>query len=119
MNATAPLAWLIERCDLDCVLVAGRYTLLDDSAANSLLPLCLRRGVAVLAGGVFNRNSRRRLLPLDADTRRAMGRAEPGTSALTGDGGTTAGTQAIGSQGLRHREGRNLLPGAPRYGLSP
>ena len=37
MNAAAPLAWLIERCDLDCVLVAGRYTLLDDSAADSRL----------------------------------------------------------------------------------
>jgi D-threo-aldose 1-dehydrogenase len=54
MNAAAPLAWLIERCDLDCVLVAGRYTLLDQSAADVLFPLCLRRGVAVLAGGVFN-----------------------------------------------------------------
>ena len=54
MNAAAPLAWLIERCDLDCVLVAGRYTLLDDSAADSLLPLCLRRDVAGLSGGVFN-----------------------------------------------------------------
>jgi D-threo-aldose 1-dehydrogenase len=36
MNSPAPLAWLVERCDLDCVLVAGRYTLLDDSAAASL-----------------------------------------------------------------------------------
>jgi len=54
MNSPAPLAWLVERCDLDCVLVAGRYTLLDDSAAGTLFPLCLRRGVTVLAGGVFN-----------------------------------------------------------------
>jgi aryl-alcohol dehydrogenase-like predicted oxidoreductase len=54
MNSAAPLAWLVERCDVDCVLVAGRYTLLDDSAASRLFPLCLRRGVAVLAGGVFN-----------------------------------------------------------------
>jgi D-threo-aldose 1-dehydrogenase len=54
MNAVAPLTWLVERADLDCVLVAGRYTLLDDSAAKELFPLCLRRGVAVLAGGVFN-----------------------------------------------------------------
>jgi D-threo-aldose 1-dehydrogenase len=53
MNSPVPLAWLVERCDLDCVLVAGRYTLLDDSAA-SLFPLCQRRGVTVLAGGVFN-----------------------------------------------------------------
>lgn len=54
MNAAAPLAWLIERCDLDCALVAGRYTLLDRLAADALFPLCLRRGMAVLAGGVFN-----------------------------------------------------------------
>ena len=54
MNSAAKLTWLVERCDLDCVLVAGRYTLLDDSAAESLFPLCQRRGVAVLAGGVFN-----------------------------------------------------------------
>ena len=54
MNSPVPLTWLVERCDLDCVLVAGRYTLLDDSAAAALFPLCLRRGVAVLAAGVFN-----------------------------------------------------------------
>jgi D-threo-aldose 1-dehydrogenase len=54
MNSPGPLARLIERADLDCVLVAGRYTLLDDSAAAELFPLCLRRGVAVLAGGAFN-----------------------------------------------------------------
>jgi D-threo-aldose 1-dehydrogenase len=46
--------WFVSRCDLDCVLIAGRYTLLDDSAARSLFPLCLSRGVAVLAAGVFN-----------------------------------------------------------------
>jgi D-threo-aldose 1-dehydrogenase len=52
---SAPLAeWFVSRCDLDCVLVAGRYTLLDDSAAGSLFPLCRSRGVAVLAAGVFN-----------------------------------------------------------------
>jgi D-threo-aldose 1-dehydrogenase len=54
MNSAAPLAWLVERSDLDCVLVAGRYTLLDDSAAKTLFPLCQQRGVAVLAGGAFN-----------------------------------------------------------------
>ena len=54
MNSASALAWLAERCDLDCVLVAGRYTLLDQSAAGVLFPLCQRRGVAVLAAGVFN-----------------------------------------------------------------
>jgi D-threo-aldose 1-dehydrogenase len=36
------------------VLVAGRYTLLDTRAAASLFPECQRRGVGVLAAGVFN-----------------------------------------------------------------
>jgi D-threo-aldose 1-dehydrogenase len=37
----------------DCVLLAGRYTLLDQSGADELLPLCEKLGVAVLAAGVF------------------------------------------------------------------
>jgi D-threo-aldose 1-dehydrogenase len=54
VNSTSVAEWFVARCDLDCVLVAGRYTLLDDSAAASLFPLCLANGVAVLAAGVFN-----------------------------------------------------------------
>jgi D-threo-aldose 1-dehydrogenase len=54
MNSASALAWLAERCDLDCLLVAGRYTLLGQAAAEVLFPLCQRRGVAVLAAGVFN-----------------------------------------------------------------
>ena len=54
MNFAEPLAWLVARTDFDCVLIAGRYTLLDDSAAMSLFPLCAKRGVTVLVGGVFN-----------------------------------------------------------------
>ncbi|MDX6291487.1 MAG: D-threo-aldose 1-dehydrogenase [Kribbellaceae bacterium] len=37
----------------DCILLAGRYTLLDQSGADELLPLCRDLGVAVLAAGVF------------------------------------------------------------------
>ncbi|MET9566681.1 aldo/keto reductase [Streptomyces tauricus] len=37
----------------DCVLLAGRYTLLDRSGLDELLPLCAERGVAVLAAGVY------------------------------------------------------------------
>ena len=54
MNQTEMLEWFLPRADLDCVLVAGRYTLLDARAAATLFPECQRRGVAVLAGGVFN-----------------------------------------------------------------
>lgn len=38
---------------IDVVLIAGRYTLLDQSAA-ALLDACAERGVAVLVGGVYN-----------------------------------------------------------------
>lgn len=54
MNHCAPLERLVRECDLDVILAAGRYTLLDRSAAESLLPLCKERGVRVVAGGVFN-----------------------------------------------------------------
>jgi D-threo-aldose 1-dehydrogenase len=54
VNSASVAGWFVTRSDPDCVLVAGRYTLLDDSAARSLLPLCRSHGVAVLAGGVFN-----------------------------------------------------------------
>ena len=43
-----------READPDCFLVAGRYTALDRSAVDELLPLCLERGIAVIAGGVFN-----------------------------------------------------------------
>jgi D-threo-aldose 1-dehydrogenase len=48
------MASLVEEVDLDCILVAGRYTLLDQSAMQRLLPACARRRVAVIVGGVFN-----------------------------------------------------------------
>ncbi|MEU8179090.1 aldo/keto reductase [Microbispora hainanensis] len=54
MNQTRMLTRFVRETDLDAVLVAGRYTLLDRSAAEELLPECERRGVAVIAGGVFN-----------------------------------------------------------------
>jgi len=53
-NQSAPLAELIRACDLDVVLLAGRYTLLDQTALADLLPLCESRGVSVVIGGVFN-----------------------------------------------------------------
>jgi D-threo-aldose 1-dehydrogenase len=37
----------------DCVLLAGRFTVLDRSAADDLLPLCHDRGIAVIGAGVF------------------------------------------------------------------
>ncbi|SDD56298.1 aldo/keto reductase [Glycomyces harbinensis] len=54
MNSTEAAAGLISRADFDTALIAGRYTLLDQSALAKLYPLCLSRGVSVIAAGVFN-----------------------------------------------------------------
>jgi D-threo-aldose 1-dehydrogenase len=43
-----------ERCDVDCVLLAGRYSLLEQPAADKFLPLAQARGIGVMLGGVFN-----------------------------------------------------------------
>jgi len=40
--------------DFDCLLLAGRYTLLDQGALDELMPLCVERNVAVVLGGGFN-----------------------------------------------------------------
>jgi D-threo-aldose 1-dehydrogenase len=54
MNQTAMLTRFVRETDVDVVLVAGRYTLLDQSAADELLPAAVERGVSVIVGGVFN-----------------------------------------------------------------
>jgi len=53
-NIAATAAELVARGEVDVVLLAGRYTLLDRSAEDDVLPLCAERGVPVLAAGVFN-----------------------------------------------------------------
>ena len=40
--------------DFDLFLLAGRYTLLEQEALNSFLPLCEQRGIGVVLGGVYN-----------------------------------------------------------------
>jgi D-threo-aldose 1-dehydrogenase len=45
---------LLGRCEFDCVLLAGRYTLLEQPALETLLPLCEQRRVSILCGGPFN-----------------------------------------------------------------
>jgi D-threo-aldose 1-dehydrogenase len=45
---------LLRSCELDCILLAGRYTLLEQPALPELLPLCEERGVSIICGGPFN-----------------------------------------------------------------
>jgi D-threo-aldose 1-dehydrogenase len=54
MKQSAALAALIRAADVDLVMLAGRYTLLEQSAADDLLPLALERGVGVVIAGVYN-----------------------------------------------------------------
>jgi D-threo-aldose 1-dehydrogenase len=54
MNQAELLARFVREAGVDCVLLAGRYTLLDQAGLQDLLPLCEREGVAVIAAGVFN-----------------------------------------------------------------
>lgn len=54
MNQSALPARFVRETDIDVVLLAGRYTLLDQSALADLLPEAHRSGVSVVAGGVFN-----------------------------------------------------------------
>ena len=54
MNQAEMLARFAREASFDCFLLAGRYTLLDQVGLKELLPLCVERGVAIIAGGVFN-----------------------------------------------------------------
>ena len=54
MNQWQVTARMVERFDLDLILLAGRYTLLDQSALAEFMPLCLERGVRLSIGGPYN-----------------------------------------------------------------
>ena len=49
---------ILERCardgDFDCFLLAGRYSLLEQTALDTFLPLCTRREIGVIVGGPYN-----------------------------------------------------------------
>jgi D-threo-aldose 1-dehydrogenase len=54
MNQSEMLHRFVSETDIDVVMLAGRYTLLEQGAATGLLPACLERGVGVVNVGVFN-----------------------------------------------------------------
>ncbi|QIY54683.1 aldo/keto reductase [Streptomyces sp. RPA4-5] len=54
MNHSDVLARLVADLDVDVVLCAGRWTLLERTALDALLPVCARRGTSVVVGGVYN-----------------------------------------------------------------
>lgn len=54
VNEVAICLDLLERVELDVILLAGRYTLLDRAAVARLLPVCEARGVRIIVGGPYN-----------------------------------------------------------------
>ena len=54
MNQTKSLTRFVNEVDLDCLLLAGRYTVLDHASGADLLQLCCEKNVGVVLGGIFN-----------------------------------------------------------------
>ncbi|TNC73823.1 aldo/keto reductase [Rubellimicrobium roseum] len=54
INEWQTAQWLAERADLDVILLAGRYTLLEQEAARSFLPVAREKGIGVIIGGPYN-----------------------------------------------------------------
>lgn len=53
MNQWQMLAEFAQHADVDCMLLAGRYTLLEQTSL-PLLELCRQKGIALFLGGVYN-----------------------------------------------------------------
>jgi aryl-alcohol dehydrogenase-like predicted oxidoreductase len=54
LNQSAMATRFVRETDVDVVMIAGRYTLLEQGASDDLLPAALERGVGVVAAAVYN-----------------------------------------------------------------
>lgn len=54
MNEWEMLSRFAVEADFDCFLLAGRYTLLDQSALHTLLPICEQQNISLILGGPYN-----------------------------------------------------------------
>jgi D-threo-aldose 1-dehydrogenase len=54
VNEIAACLELMEHVRLDAILLAGRYTLLEQNALDELLPRCRDEGTALVVGGPYN-----------------------------------------------------------------
>ena len=54
MNRVEPLVRFAREAEFDCFLLAGRYTLLEQTALDELFPLAVECGISIIVGGVFN-----------------------------------------------------------------
>jgi D-threo-aldose 1-dehydrogenase len=114
-NFVAPMRRFVAQTDIDALLVAGRWTLIDQSAA-PLLDQCLDRDVAVIAAGAFNSGLLAQVDP-SADGRFDYGSAPPDVlnaaracARVCKEHGTTLPTAALQFP-LRHPAVRSVLVG--------
>ncbi len=54
MNQSEMPARFAEAVPVDCFLLAGRYTLLDQGALTTLFPICRERNIGIILGGIYN-----------------------------------------------------------------
>lgn len=54
VNETEVCEQALDHVRLDCFLVAGRYTLLEQQAGERFLPRCLKENIGIIAGSVFH-----------------------------------------------------------------
>lgn len=54
VNETEPLMRFAAAGDFDCFMLAGRYTLLEHTALDDLLPVCAKKGIGILTAGPYN-----------------------------------------------------------------
>ncbi|MGY4282571.1 D-threo-aldose 1-dehydrogenase [Bradyrhizobium sp. LM2.7] len=54
MNQSEMLVRFAEAVPVDCFLLAGRYTLLDQGALDALFPVCATKNIGILLGGIYN-----------------------------------------------------------------
>ncbi|WP_327636918.1 aldo/keto reductase [Kribbella sp. NBC_00482] len=54
MNQSAMLTRFVRELDIDVIMLAGRYTLIDPDGLDDVLPACLDNDVQVVAVGIFN-----------------------------------------------------------------
>jgi D-threo-aldose 1-dehydrogenase len=54
VNESAVCLEMMQRCHLDCILFAGRYTLLEQASLHGVMAQAQRDGTAIIIGGPFN-----------------------------------------------------------------
>ena len=115
-SVTALLA-AVTSADLDLIMLSGRFTLLDQSAATELLPACLERQVRVVAVSVFNSGALAEIrpradLPFDYNAvSQDMFEQIQRLASICADHGTDLPTAALHFP-LRHRAVDSVVVGA-------